>query len=120
MPDAPTSLEAQAGNEAVRLSWTAPVGGGRVSGYEYRQSEDGGSTWNPDWTDIPNSAPGEANAAAYTVPDLTNGTTYTFEVRAENVVGHGAEAARASATPSAVDNVAPVLTAAFRGDAGSA
>ena len=107
-PDAPTNLVASPGHESVRLTWTAPAydGGSPITGYEYRQSEDGGTTWNPGWTDIANSAPGEANATSYTVTGLQSGTEYTFQVRAENAIDEGAESNSDSATPAA-DNIAP-------------
>ena len=109
-PDAPTNLVASPGHESVRLTWTAPAydGGSPITGYEYRQSEDGGTTWNPGWTDIANSAPGEANATSYTVTGLQSGTEYTFQVRAENAIDEGAESNSDSATPAA-DNIAPVM-----------
>ena len=88
VPAAPTGLTATAGEDgggAVTLSWTAPTGGGAVSRYEYQQKAGTGAYGA--WTRIPNSG---ASTTSYTVPGLTNGTAYTFRVRAVNSAGAGA------------------------------
>ena len=93
-PDRP-SLSALSGSGQVTLSWTTPDDNGSpITHYEYRQSDDG-TTWDPDWTQIPSS---DAQTTQYPIDNLTNGTTYTFEVRAVNAVGAG-EAARVSVAP---------------------
>ena len=98
-PDAPGSLAARFGDGEVRLSWTRPPDGGApVTGYEYRQMSGGDTTWNPDWTDILDSG---ADTTSYTVGSLTNGTAYTFEVRARNRAGAGPPSNRATDTPNA-------------------
>ena len=76
---APTNFTATAGNAQVMLSWDAPATGSGVTKHQYRQKTTGsyGS-----WTDIPNSAEDGANEASHTVTGLTNGTAYTFELRA--------------------------------------
>ena len=95
-PDSPGSLVATLGHEQITLSWTAPDDNGSpITHYEYRLSDDGGPTWSPDWTTIPDS---DAQTTSYTVESLTNGTEYTFEVRAVNAAGRGT-AAQVSATP---------------------
>ena len=95
-PDPPGSLAATPGDEQVTLAWTTPADNGSpITHYAYRQSADGGTTWGPDWTTIPSS---DAETTSFTIEDLTNGTEYTFEVRAVNAVGEG-QAARTKATP---------------------
>ena len=69
-----TGVTAIAGNAEVTLSWDAPPAGDFVVSYGYRQ--DGGSGWGG-WQ---NFSSVENN---YTVTGLTNGTTYTFELRAK-------------------------------------
>ena len=98
-PGAP-ALTAAAGVGSVTLNWTAPssVGGSAITGYQYRRSSDGGSTWSPDWTDIPSSA----SLTSYDVTGLTGGTAYTFQLRARNSSGAGLYSEEASATPTAV------------------
>ena len=55
----------------------------QITKHQVRQSTDGDIS-DETWTDIPNSAYGEVNAASYTVGSLTDGTEYTFQVRAVN------------------------------------
>ena len=98
VPAAPTGLTATAGEDgdgAVTLSWTAPTGGGAVSRYEYQQKAGTGAYGA--WTPIPNSG---ASTTSYTVPSLTDGTAYTFRVRAVNSAGAGAASTEATATPT--------------------
>ena len=97
-PDAPTGLRGSPGNGQVTLQWTRPaVTGNAPIRYQYRQSSDEGTTWDPDWTDIPAS---HANTTRYTVPALDNGTLYTFEVRAVSSTGEGPASEQATATPA--------------------
>ena len=88
-PGAPTNLTPTAGDEQVTLSWTAPSdnGGEPITEYEYRHTpsraapgvmeEDVYSAW------IATGGTG----TTVTVHGLTNGTTYTFQVRAVNDLG---------------------------------
>ena len=84
------NLLASAGDRSVTLRWDAPLsdGGSPITRYEYQRS--GGS-----WATVS----GGASARSKTVSGLTNGTTYTFSVRAVNAVGNGA-ASSATATPA--------------------
>ena len=103
-PDAPGSLAARFGDGEVRLSWTRPPDGGApITGYQYRQMGASDTTWNPDWTGIPDSA----DTTSYTVDSLTNGTAYTFEVRARNRAGAGPPSNPATDTPNAPQVPAP-------------
>ncbi len=109
-PAAPTALTASAGDTRVTLAWTqGDDGGSALTRHEYRQSTDTGTMW-ADWTAIPNSAGNEAHATSYTVSGLTNGTSYTFQVRAVNAVGPGGPSGNADATP-ATSPPPPTLTA---------
>ncbi len=92
VPDAPVNLMAVASNMHVLLSWEAPTDdrGSEIIGYAYRHQEDGGAF--SEWLDIPDSGPGAANEGSYKVADLTNGSTYTFEIRAANMHGGGRSA----------------------------
>ena len=54
------------------------------------------------WQDIPNSAAGEANANSYMVLNRSNGTTYTYQVRAVNVLGESDPSNEDSATPAPI------------------
>jgi len=92
-PSVPQNFTAVAGNGQVALGWTVPLndGGSAITGYEV--SSDNGVTWV-----AANSNTG------HTFTGLTNGSTYTFRVRAVNNVGNGAEAS-ATATPIAVIDI---------------
>ena len=100
VPAAPVTLAATPGDAEATLSWTTPsANGSALTGYEVRQSTDGGATWLPDWTAMSIPAGTEvADFDEHTVTGLTNGTAYTFELRALNGVGAG-DSSRVSATP---------------------
>ncbi len=108
---APENLQAATGNSQVTLSWDAPNddGGADVTGYAYRYKESGGDFI--DYTDIPDSGPGEANARSYTVTGLTNGLEYVFHVRAVNEHGGGARAAVTVTLPTGVNTESEELPA---------
>ena len=110
-PDAPTGLEAEAGDKSVTLRWTAGSdGGSAVTSHQYRRKTTGAFEA---WQDIPESAAEEANAGSFTVSSgLTNDTAYTFEVQARNAEGDSGPSNQASATPVAGDTTAPVLMSA--------
>jgi alpha-tubulin suppressor-like RCC1 family protein len=96
-PGAPTIGTATAGNAQASVTFTAPVsnGGSAITGYTVTSS--------------PGGLTATGTASPITVSGLTNGTAYTFTVRATNSVGTGpASAASNSVTPAAVVN-APVL-----------
>ncbi len=76
-PPAPTGLSAEVGNTRITLRWTDP-GDASITKYQDRARASGGQ-WSPDWTDITGSG---AATTSYTVPGLTNDTTYTVQLRA--------------------------------------
>ena len=102
IPGAPTGLTAEPGDGQVRLQWTAPIsdGGNPINSYEYQQKTS--STPFGSWINISGS---NANTTEHTVTGLTNGTNYTFRVRAKNPMGEGLPSNEASATPVTVPSV---------------
>ena len=89
-PDAPTGVEASAGDAQASVSFTAPVnvGGSAISAY-YAVSNPGQIT-------------ASGASSPVTVTGLSNGTAYTFQVWALNTFGPGAfSAASGSVTPAA-------------------
>ena len=98
-PDAPRSLTAWPSNQQVTLSWLAPLSDGGSATLRYQYQRKAGSGSFGAWSDIPNSAPGQANVGSYTVMGLTNNVAYTFKVRAQNVVGNSAASNQAAGTP---------------------
>ena len=85
---APTGLSATAGDGQVTLSWDDPLNNS-ISSYEL--SIDGGT-----FAEISGS---DKDTTGHTVQNLTNGTTYSFAVRAVNASGEGASSDTVSATP---------------------
>lgn len=84
VPDAPTSVSATAAAGGASLSWTAPAndGGSAITGYVVQYSSDGGANWS-----TYSGCPGTGTTCDLT--GLTNGTSYTFQVAATNIVGDG-------------------------------
>jgi hypothetical protein len=105
-PGAPTNVTALRGNGQATVTWGAPDddGGSEVTGYELEYSDNG-----QDWTPF---TPATSPAV---VTDLTNGTEYTFRVRALNDVGPG-DWASTTATPA----TAPGAPTNVTGQAGAA
>ena len=100
-PSAP-EVTAIAGDGTVTLTWTAGDDGGSAVTAWHLQVNGG------DWNDLSAFGLGP-DTRAVPVPTLTNGTSYTFGVRAANDVGNGA-AGEATATP-ATTPAAPTVTA---------
>ena len=101
VPGAPRDLRTTPGDGRVTLVWTAPGsdGGAALEKYRYRVSANAGSSWEPDWTDVPDGADAGDSAAdetTFTVSGLINGTEYVFELRAVNSVGEGPAASDAA------------------------
>ncbi len=96
-PAAPTNFSASAGNGYVTLVWDAPASDADITRHEYRHKT--GASYPANWTRIPNSAPGGANASRFRVTGLSNDTAYTFQVRAVNGSVAGAAVETGPATP---------------------
>ena len=83
-PSAPTALQGMAGDESVRLEWTAPsdAGGVPITGYRIEMRVGSGN-----WTVQASDTGSDATAA--TVSGLSNGVGYRFRVTARNEAGLG-------------------------------
>ena len=112
VPNAPGNLSAAPGDGRVALSWDKPSNDAPIGSYEV--STDGGETFaDIEGTDI--SENDTDNTLAYTVPGLTNGTLYTFVLRAVNTYGEGAAAtvtARRSRPPRRTSRPSGVMAGA--------
>ncbi|TGG96867.1 MAG: hypothetical protein ERJ67_00550, partial [Aphanocapsa feldmannii 277cV] len=100
-PAAPGNLSVTAGDGEVSLRWSDP-GDTTISGYEV--SSDSGSTYNA----ISGS---DASTTSHTVTGLTNGTPYTFALRALNASGNGAASTLTAVVPLAVPTAPSDLSA---------
>jgi uncharacterized repeat protein (TIGR02543 family) len=108
VPTVPQNLTATPGNGRVALSWTAPASDGGAAIIRYEVSSDNGSTWVTANT-----------STTHTFTGLTNGTAYTFKVRAVNSAGNGAEASVA-ATPTAAPTAYTVtVNGSYAGTSGA-
>ena len=113
VPDQPTNFAAAAGAGQVTLSWSDPSDPS-IQRYEYRQKS-GGGNYPSSWTAIPNSGD---TTNSYTVPSLTAGTAYAFQIRAVNTQGGSTASADRTATPAAPTTV-PAKPANFAAAAGN-
>ena len=110
VPQAPTIGTATAGNTQATVAFTAPTntGGSAITGYTVTSS--------------PGAISVNGTASPIVVPGLTNGTSYTFTVRAINAIGTGAASSPSNAVvpvgPPTLTNFGP-FTRVF-GDAASA
>lgn len=89
VPDAPTGLQAVASDSSVTLSWVTPSDNGRtITGHKILVTSTNSSKID------------YANAdSSQTVYNLVNGTSYTFQVQAQNAGGYGQSSTTVSAIP---------------------
>jgi len=91
-PGAPTGVSATAGNAQATVAFSAPSFTGipaGITGFKVTSSEGETAT---------------GSSSPLTVTGLTNGTSYTFSVQAQNAIGFGA----ASSNSSSVSPAAPI------------
>ncbi len=90
----PANLQPAIGDRRITITWDNPQESA-ITAYQYRVSNDDGSSWNPDWTTIPGSS---ARTTSHTVRGLTNNVEHVIELRVlEGTNPSGA--ARFRATP---------------------
>jgi hypothetical protein len=103
VPGAPNIGTATAGNAQATVTFTAPFsnGGSAITGYTVTSSPGGGTDSNAGSTGL-----------SHVITGLTNGTAYTFTVRATNAAGPGsASGASNSVTPATVPGAPTTVTA---------
>jgi hypothetical protein len=104
-PGAPTGVTATAGNAQATVSWTPPSANGGDPITKYTVTASDGTT-----------ATAAATATSVTVTGLTNGTTYTFTVKASNAIGASPASAASNAVTPAGPPYAPVITSLVPGN----
>ncbi|CDZ78394.1 Fibronectin type III domain protein [Legionella massiliensis] len=104
VPNAPTNITTQPANSTVTLSWTPPAndGGSKITGYIATSSPAGLTCSAKD-------------ATKCAITNLTNGTAYTFTVKAINEIGMGPDSFPSGPTtpatrPSAPESVTAAAT----------
>ncbi len=105
-PGKPAKPSAQAGDMQVTLAWTDP-GNADIEKYQYEKNEDGA------WEDMSGSG---ATTTSYTVTGLSNGTAYTFRIRAVTAGGAGPES---DASDVATPDVRPGMPQGLRLEPGN-
>ena len=111
-PAAPANLTTTPGNKLVSLTWDDP-NNSSITRYEYQQKT--GGSWGNTWTSMTGS---DASTTQHVVKGLTNGTEYTFRIRAFSA-GGGSPSAEVKATPQPTP-VAPTNVSASATRASSA
>jgi hypothetical protein len=103
-PSAVQNLDATPDDGAMALDWDVPtdIGGRPTTDYVVRYRQTGAGDWAI-------FADGAGTATSTTITDLTNGTSYDFQVAALNAAGEGATA-ETTATPSVPVEPLEVLT----------
>jgi outer membrane protein OmpA-like peptidoglycan-associated protein/predicted RNA-binding protein with TRAM domain len=106
LPGAPTLTGIAAGNSYLQVTFTAGTQDANAPVTAYQYSLDSGATWQ--------NATG--TLSPITVSGLTNGTSYTVQLRAQSVAGPGAgsngETGTPYAAPDATNNATTSYTAA--------
>ena len=96
-PAKPTGFTATAGGKQVTLNWTDPTNND-ITGYQFQQKT--GSNSFGGWMPISGSG---AATTTHTVSGLTNGTAYTFRIRAVAGIVRGTPSEEMTATPVNTD-----------------
>ena len=106
-PPAPTVEAVADSDTSITVSWIpAPLLASANTGYDVQRKSGGGA-----WTDVVTGT----TDLSYTDTGLMTGTEYTYQVRANNVVGAGAWSAEMSATTTSALVDAPVGVSAVHG-----
>ncbi|WP_374969514.1 fibronectin type III domain-containing protein [Terrabacter sp. BE26] len=109
LPGAATGVTATRGNASATVGWVAPTTGAAVTGYQVLVTQGG--------VQVGALRAAAATARSLVVTGLSNGTTYSVQVRAVGAGGAGAYSGAVSVTPATTPG-APVIGIAVAGVAG--
>jgi hypothetical protein len=111
VPSAPSITTITPGNTtlSVEFASSASTGGATISGYDYAISTNGGTTYGA-WIST-----GLTSGGTFLISSLTNGTTYTIKMRANNIAGSSADSSSSSSTPRTTPG-APTISSITRGN----
>ena len=101
-PAQPTGLTLVQDGTQVILNWDDSKDATVIM---HQYSQDGGRSW----VDVPKSAPGEDNAASYTVTGLMDDVDYSFAVRAVNSAGNRGNSVASGIVTTGSDLGGPAL-----------
>jgi Fibronectin type III domain/NHL repeat len=107
VPSAPTIGSPTAGNASATVRWNAPAnnGGSAITGYLVRVVDGSGAQ-------VGALRPAGSTATSLLVTGLTNGSSFRFQVAAQNAVGTGSNSALSTAVvPATAPNAPPIGTA---------
>ena len=108
LPEVPSDIGLESGNDTLVVTWTVPSGNGStLTGYDFRYSSDSGTNWTEvSLSTVPPNP-------SHSLSGLSNGTTYQVQVRAKNQHGVGPWSDSGTETPGKPSAPgAPTLTAA--------
>ena len=100
VPSGPTNLTATAGNGSVTLNWTGSSSGSPTSYSIYRGTKSDGEATTP-------VATTNGTTTTFTDTGLTNGTTYFYNVAANNSVGVSPDTNEISMVPGGSTDTTP-------------
>ena len=101
VPTAPTITQITTGNALLSVAFSAAGDGGNpITTYQY--STDGGATWQTRTVGSTSSPLVISALSTNGTTALTNGTTYSVQLRAVNSAGTGSASSSTSATPTTV------------------
>ena len=111
VPGAPTAVSATGGNGSATVSWSAPASDGGAAITAYVITPYIGSV-----AQTPTMITGSPPATTAAISGLSNGTTYTFKVAAQNPAGLGPQSTASNAVTTSAVAGAPTQVTALPGD----
>ena len=117
IPGAPEIGTVTPGGGTLAIEWAAPTDTGEtaITSYDLRYIRDD-ATDRSDGNWSVETGVGTPSNRSYTIPGLTGGVKYEFQLRAHNDSGHGPWSQAEADEPTTVAAAAPAITSITRGD----